>query len=168
MKKLNLNTLTCILGLVSLLLIGACNEASKSDMKDANEDMKEANAHLKDAAEDMNDTAKARTNANWQEFKKESEDQITVMEKQLQDLNVKIGNAKQEEKARLQLSYDKTSAKLKEMKEALNQRNIEFEKNMDQMDESMKEKNESFKREFKHDMNELGESFRNLFKDNVK
>lgn len=160
--------MTAILVLCSLLWIGACNEASTNDMKDAKEDMQEANTHLKDAAVDMNDTAKARNRANWEEFKKESENQIALMENQLQDLNIKIGNAKQEEKARLQSSYDKTSAKLKEMKENLNQRNIEFEKNMDQMDESMTEKNESFKREFKHDMNDLGASFRDLFKNNVK
>ena len=39
---------------------------------------------------------------------------------------------------------------------------------MQRFDSKVSEENQSFKREFKHDMDELGKSIKDIFKDNVK
>jgi hypothetical protein len=55
-----------------------------------------------------------------------------------------------------------------ELKNKLQQRNAAFENEINQFDAGVTSKNQSFEREFKHDMNELGTAFKDLFKDNVK
>lgn len=152
---------------ISILMIG-CNEASKNDMTDANKNLKEANQHMKEAVIATNDTAKANAIANWTSFKNESDSAIAGMEKDVTTLEGKMAKANSTAKATLKTDLDKTKKKLQELKERLKQGNTDFENGINQFDATMETKHQSFQREFKHDMNEFGTSFRDLFKNNVK
>ena len=83
--------------------------------------------------------------------------QITANEQLIADLKLYSKNKKAEVKA----EYDKSINDLETQNEVLKAR-VEAQK------EANDEKWESFKTEFKHDMNELGKSLRDLGKDNVK
>lgn len=50
----------------------------------------------------------------------------------------------------------------------MDQKNAEFEVDMKAFNETVVTKYESFKREFKHDTDELSTAAKDLFKDNVK
>ncbi len=158
MKKIT-GILTASLAVV--ILISSCNDASKKDMSDASKNLKEANNDVKEAVIATNDTAKANAISNWNAFKNESEGTIAGMEKQITSLEGKITKANNKEK-------EKLKANLEKKKEKLQQRNTEFENDKDKFDAAVVSKNQSFEREFKHDMNELGTALKDLFKDNVK
>ncbi|HRH50637.1 MAG TPA: hypothetical protein PLP23_17920 [Panacibacter sp.] len=155
-------------GLLIAIFMCSCNDASKKDMGDASKNIKEANADVKEAVIDANDTAKANTIAAWKVFKNESDTAIAVMERQVVVLEGKIAKANTKEKEKLNTDLNKTKEKLHELKEKLQQRNAAFENDINKFDATVVSKNESFEREFKHDMDELGTAIKDLFKDNVK
>lgn len=137
-------------------------------MNDASKNLKEANKDVKEAVIANNDLAKAAAISNWKSFKNESDIAIAGMERQITILDGKIAKASKKEKEKLKTDIDTARAKLHDLKEKLHQRNITFEKDIDKFDETVVSRNESFEREFKHDMNELGTAFTDLFRDNVK
>jgi len=54
------------------------------------------------------------------------------------------------------------------MQEKLHQNDLEFEPDMIAFNAKMVDRNESFNREFKHDMDGLGKSIADRFRDNAK
>lgn len=154
--------------IVCSTIILSCNRASNKEVNDANENLTEARNDLKDAKINANDAAKEKAIADWNHFNNESDSVLLSMENDLAKMEVKIGIAGKTEKRKLEADYKKTKSDLAELREKLRQRNAEFEKDVEKYDNSLEDKNESFKREFRHDMNALGESFKNLFKNNVK
>ncbi|MEO5943261.1 MAG: hypothetical protein ABIP30_17060 [Ferruginibacter sp.] len=165
MKKINSTVISALL--TGLFIIG-CNESAKRNMNDANKNLKEAGQDVKAAIVATSDTAKANAILNWNSFKSESDANISGMEKDLLTIKEKIAKANGTAKEKLQMDLDKTNKKLQNLKARLQQTNAEFEKNINQFDSAAVSKNLSFQREFKHDMNELGTAFKDLFKDNVK
>ncbi len=165
MKKL---TGTIMAGFIFAIMMCSCNDASKKDMGNASENLKEANNDLKEAVTATNDTAKAIAISQWKNFKNESDSAIESMEKQVTLLKEKIAKASNKEKEKLQNNLKKTSEKLINLKEKLQQRNTAFENDMNKFDATVVSKYQSFESEFKHDMNELGTAFKDLFKENVK
>jgi uncharacterized lipoprotein YehR (DUF1307 family) len=165
MKKINSSVIAALS--IALFIIG-CNESSKRNMNDANKNLKEAGQDVKAAMVATSDTAKANAILNWNSFKRESDANISGMEKDVQTIKEKMDKANGTAKEKLKMDLDKTDNKLQNLKERLQQRNTEFENNIDRFDSTAVAKNLSFQREFKHDMNELGTAFKDLFKDNVK
>ena len=154
--------------LLTMSFMISCGDASKKDMKDANENLKEANQDIKEAAVDANDAAKLKAKSDWQNFKMESDSEIVAMKNQTTRFKEKIEKANKKEKVKLTADLKNVEEKLETQKEKLEAKNKEFEARIDKFDASVETKNESFKREFKHDMNELGSAAKDLFKDNVK
>jgi hypothetical protein len=108
-------------------------------------------------AQENVDEAKRQQAENEAQFKFEANQQITANEQLIADLKLYSKNKKAEVKA----EYDKSINDLETQNEVLKAR-VEAQK------EANDEKWESFKTEFKHDMDELGKSLRDLGKDNVK
>ncbi|TKT86235.1 hypothetical protein [Dyadobacter frigoris] len=155
-------------GIFTMSLIMSCGDASKKDMKDADKNLKEANKDLKEAAVDANDEAKLKAKSDWQNFKMESDSEIVAMQNQTTRFKEKIQKANKKEKIKLTADLKNVEQKLDSQKRKLETKNAEFEASIDKFDASVETKNESFQREFKHDMNELGGAVKDLFKDNVK
>jgi len=123
---------------------------------------------MKEAAKVANEEAKTKETADWKKFKYESDSTIAVMEKQIQKGKETIASKNKKEREKISADLKKTEEKLHAQKEKLKQKSIEFEAELKQFDEYVVAKNESFKMEFKYDMDELGKALKDLFKDNVK
>jgi len=168
MKKVIRLTVAAGIIAASLISLIGCGDASQKHAANAKENMKEAGEDLKEAAITANEEAKTKATADWQQFKNESDSTIAVMEKQIQKGKEKIASKNKKEREKISADLKKAEEKLHAQKEKLKQKSIEFEAELKQFDESAAAKNESFKMEFKHDMDELGTALKDLFKDNVK
>jgi len=159
--------ITLILVAVTAFMFG-CNQTSKQEVKDADENLTTAKSELKVAVVNENEAAKAKAVAEWNYFKNESDSLISNMEIDLKRMEVRLEKAKKSEKVKLSADYEKAKSDIVKLKEKLVQKNVEFENEIQIYDDNVSEKNESFKNEFKHDMDELGKSLKDIFKDNVK
>ncbi|MDD2982299.1 MAG: peptidase M23 [Crocinitomicaceae bacterium] len=120
------------------------------------EKVEDSKVQVENAQEDL-DEAKRQQAESYAQFKLEADQQITANEQLIADLKLYSKNKKAEVKA----GYDKSISDLEAKNEVLKQR-VATQKELN------KEKWESFKSEFKRDMDELGKSIRDLGKDNVK
>jgi hypothetical protein len=155
-------------GCIVAMLISSCNNASKKDMSDASKNLKEANGDMKEAVIAISDSAKAATIADWKNFKNESDTAVAVMERKITMLKEKMVQTNNEAKEKVSANLNKTKEQLNKLKQQLQQRNTAFENEVSKFDATVTTKNQSFEREFKHDMNQLGTAFKDLFKDNVQ
>ena len=142
----------------------SCNQSPNQKVKDAKENLTEAKDELKDALAKEIEAAKAKETAEWKSFKNNADSSIINMENDLKKLEARIDKAYSKDQKKLKSEYDKSKSNMEALKDKLNRRNTEFENDL----KKVSEKNQSFKREFKHDMDELGNSFKDLFKDNSK
>ncbi|MCC7030349.1 MAG: hypothetical protein IT257_08585 [Chitinophagaceae bacterium] len=162
MKKVTL------LSLAAIAFLFSCDQSSTREVKEAKENLTEAKDELKDAQADVSEAAKAKEIAEWNHFKNEADSAIATMENDLKMAEAKFDKSDKRNKQQLKMDYEKAKADVVAMKERLQRRNAEFEDDMKRFDKNVSEKNRSFEREFKHDMNEFGSAFKDLFKDNVK
>jgi hypothetical protein len=146
----------------------SCNSSSNKEVKEADKNLSEAKTELNEAETSEHKAAVEKETAEWKAFRNETDSSITKMEKDLDLIKAKAERAGSKDRKKLKSDYAGSKEKLVAMKEKLRQKNIDFEKDMKTFSEKVSVKNESFKREFKHDMNEFGKSFKDLFKDNVK
>ena len=121
------------------------------------EDKVENSKEQVENAQDNLDEAKRQQAENEGQFKFEANQQFTANEQLIADLKLYSKNKKAEVKA----DYDKSINDLEIQNEILKAR-------VEEQKEANNEKWESFKTEFKNDMDELGQSLRDLGKDNVK
>lgn len=166
MKKIKFFTIVSLM--ICALFLNSCGKKSKEHTEDAKENIKEANTELNEAANDASEEVKAKATADWQKFKTESESEIVDMENQAKVLRKKIAEASTNEKIKLNKDLDKLNQKIADQKEKLAKKNAEFEAEISKVNDSITAKNETFKREFKHDSKELSTSLKDFFKDNVK
>nr|WP_294860626.1 hypothetical protein [uncultured Fluviicola sp.] len=157
-----------ILALAVTTLMFSCNQNSNKEVKEANQHLKEANQKLEAAKRSQDEAYREKVTADWNGFKKESDSLIVNMENDLIKMEVALAKANGKNSEKLKSDYLKTKSDLSTLKAELHERNLAFENNIKKMDHQMYEKNESFKREFKHDADELMKSLQDFFKDNVK
>lgn len=120
------------------------------------EKMENSKVQVENAQENL-DEAKRQQAEDYAQFKYEANQQITANEQLIVDLKLYSKNKKAEVKA----GYDRNISDLEAENEVLRAR-------VESQNEINKEKWESFKSEFKHDMDELGKSLKDLGNDNVK
>ena len=157
-------------GIMAASVIGfnGCGEASQQHAEDAKGNIEEAGEDMNAAAKAANEEAKTKATADWQHFKNGSDSAVADLEKQIKLLKEKIAKADKKGREKLTADLNKAEEKLLVQKDKLKQKSLEFEAGLKNFNESVVANNESFKREFKHDMDELGTAIKDLFKDNVK
>ncbi|MFZ1703120.1 MAG: hypothetical protein WAT79_02175 [Saprospiraceae bacterium] len=137
-----------VLFFIGALTFSGCDSpAQKVDT--AQDDVIQAEENLTDAKNNYTEEI-----AN---FKQESNEKITAYEIMIADLKVEMKDAKKDVKA----SYDKQIA-------ALEQKNLEMKRRMNDYQDDGVDKWQSFKTEFNRDMEELGNSLRGFTVDNKK
>ncbi|CAN5422115.1 hypothetical protein BH10BAC1_BH10BAC1_02360 [soil metagenome] len=146
MKK-SIFTLALITFVTGTMLTSCSSSAEKVDA---------AKADIETAQHDL-DKAKEDYNEQYAKFKLESDQKITANEQLIADLKEYSKNKKKEAK----ITYDKAVSDLEETNEAMKAKVRDYK-------EEGNDKWESFKREFNHDMEELGQSITDLTKNNVK
>jgi len=157
-----------IIGFIMSLLIISCNDTTNKDITNTNNKLKEANQDVKEAVIPINDSAKKNAIASWKFFKSQSELAIARMEQDITKLEAKMATANNTVKEKILIDINNANKKLRKIKEKLQQKNSEFENDMNNINTKVISQNESFQREFNHDMNELANAFKDLFRDNVK
>lgn len=125
-------------------------EAARNNVHDAREDL---NAAQKDAKEIEQKVATAE---EWRTFKSESDKKIKDNEIQIAELKVRMKRPGQVFDA----LYEKKIT-------GLEQQNLKMKAKLDEYEKSQSNW-ESFKREFNHDMDELGKALKDLVVDNKK
>lgn len=129
---------------------GQKEDAAQAKVEDAKQDLKTAQDEAQEAA------LNAAIAEEWKTFKRESEVKITDNETRIAELKVKIkkpGN-----------TFDD---QYKKKIETLEQKNKDLRTSMDNYVQTDSDW-ESFKREFNHDMDELGKALTDLTVDNKK
>ena len=128
-----------VIGCMAGLFLAGCDKTSEQKVEGAKQELK---------------AAKADYTAEWQKFKTESEVQIKINDDKIDELKAKMDKAGTKTKAK----YKKAVAELKEKNHALK------EKLEDYKDEG-ESKWQEFKTNFNHDLNAVGETITDLFKD---
>lgn len=137
-----------ITALVAGTSITSCDSSTKK--------VEDAAVKVDQASEDLTD-AKKEFNEEYAKFQTESEARMVENDKQIAELKANKAQLKKEAKA----NYDKAIKDIEEKNSALRIKMKEYK-------EEGKDKWESFKREFNHDMDELGQSLKDLTKNNTK
>jgi uncharacterized protein YccT (UPF0319 family) len=150
MKK-SLFTLALALPMAGFMITGCQQSDSKVDkardkLQDAGEQVVVANQELNRT---LNDSIKL--------FKMESGELIISYENSIAELKTRLENEKEENKIILEKKLALLEKKSKDLKTRL-----------EEYKEEDRDKWTSFKNEFNHDMEELGEAFKDLAADNVK
>ena len=160
-----------VIGLFAGSLVSSCERSEQQKMEDRLEDNNN-NGRLDRATDNVDDeydrtfkndkpvVKDAEWDNEWREFKEDADDRISRNDRDIADWKRKMKN----ENADVRAKYDRKI-------EDLEEENWRMRKRVDEYKYDEKEgKNgwEKFKREFNHDMDRLGESLKNIGKDNVK
>ncbi len=144
------NSLLAIIIFIAASTFSACDSPAQK-VATASDNVTQAKVNLKQAQEDYK--------LEIANFKKESNEKITANEKAIANFKTQMVSAKNDVKA----SY-------KKLIESLEQKNSDMKKRMNNYEyqEDNNDKWQSFKREFNHDMEELGKAFKDLTVNNKK
>lgn len=153
MKK-TLFTLAVTTFIAGAIFTGCVSPSQK--LENAEENVIDAKKAVLDAQSDLNQ-ARQDSITEYQQFKIESENRITANEISIEELQVKIVSANDENRALY-------VTKLAE----LQKRNYELKIKLDEYKVDETNKWQTFKSEFKHDMDELGKAFSDFTVSNTK
>ena len=134
-KIFTFSVIACMAG----LFLAGCDKTSEQKVEGAKQELKDA---------------KAGYVAEWQKFKTESEAQIKANEDRIDAYQEKMEKAGHKAKA----NYKKAVADLK-------QKNLELKEKLDKYEDQGEDKWQEFKTNFNHDLDAVGKTISDLFKD---
>lgn len=137
-------------------LFVSCKPSTKEEIE-AKENVQEAEADVQEAKEDLSEARRQANADEWQSFK---DDMNVVIDKN----DARIAELKLEMKK----TGKEADADYKRKVEALNEKNAELKEKMKTYKNDANSDWQSFKREFNHDMDELGNAFKDLTVNNKK
>jgi len=147
--KISISTVVVAATLIMGALFTSCGSSTPKE--------EAAQAQVQEAKEELSDARKEATAEEWKAFKDESELKIQVNEIRIAELKAKIKKSGKE----LDALYEKKI-------DALEQQNKDMKARISAYETNKKSDWESFKREFNHDMDELGKALKDLTVDNKK
>lgn len=123
--------------------------------KPATKEENEAKENAQEANQELIDVKKAATAEEWQAFKNSGDSLINKNEEKIAELKLKMKNTGKS----IDAKYDKNI-------EILEQKNNDLKVKMETYKNDTKQDWQSFKSEFNHDMDELGQSLKDFTVDN--
>jgi DNA repair exonuclease SbcCD ATPase subunit len=129
-----------LMGCMAGIFLAGCGKTSEQKIEGAKQDLEQA---------------KADYQAEWQAFKTESEQKIEANEKRIDAFKEKMEKAGTKAKAK----YNKAVAELE-------QKNRDLKKKLEEYKDEGQGKWEEFKTNFNNDMDAVGKTMTDLFKDN--
>lgn len=136
--------------------IVSCKSTTKEEIE-SQEKVDVAEQNLKDAKDSLVVAKKAATAEEWQAFKNQKDSVISYNEAQIAALKLKM-----------QKTGESVDAKYQKNIDALEQKNRDLKVKADTYRNDANSDWQSFKREFKHDMDEIGQAFKDVTVDNKK
>jgi hypothetical protein len=143
---------TCMLGAV----LTGCNSPSAQKVENAEEKVENAEQKTENAQQDLN-AANEAYKADIEAYKSEQANRIAANNKAMADF-----------KARKDYEKMMAKAEYKEKMAALEAKNADMQLKLDNFQDEGATKWDKFKEEFNHDMDAIGDGFKDLSKDNVK
>lgn len=143
--------LIAMLGLMILIVMSSTNGFSQTNKKTdkARKNVKKAQHNLADAKQDLHQ-ARLDSTEDFIQFKKEAQEKIAANDREIELLSEK----KWDNKSEYQKMYDQEIFDLKKRNRVLQQK-------IDVSQATMPSKWSAFKKEFSHDMSELGKAIKN-------
>jgi hypothetical protein len=129
-----------LIGCIAGIFLAGCGKTSEQKVQEDKQEVKDA---------------KADYHADWQKFKTESEQQIKVNEDRIDSLKEKRKKAD-----------TKATVKFKKAVAELDQRNRDLKQKLEDYKDERESKWEEFKTNFNQDMDSIGKTMTDLFKDN--
>jgi len=154
MKKI-IFILAVITFMVGTTIIG-CKSTTKEEIE-SQDRVEVAEQNLKDAKDSLVVAKKAATAEEWQNFKDQTDSVIRYNEAQIAELKV-----------RMQKTGKSVDVKYQKNIEILEQKNMQLKVKADTYRNDANSDWQSFKREFNHDMDEIGQAFKDVTVDNKK
>ena len=155
MKKTIFTLAIATMLITGTIYTGCQSQTQKSET--ARDKVQDAKEDLRDARKDANiEAQKVATAEEWKTFRLESDAKISDNESRIAKLKVKMNKPGKTLDARYEKKID-----------ALEQKNKELKTRIEEYETSQSDW-QSFKREFNHDMDELGQAFKDLTGNNEK
>jgi len=139
--------------IVGTTLVG-CKPTTKEEIE-SQEKVDVAKQNLKDAKDSLAVSKKEATAEQWQTFKNQTDSVISYNEVQIAELKLKMQKTGKSVDAKYQKNID-----------ILEQKNKDLKVKVDTYKNDANSDWQSFKREFNHDMNEIGQAFKDVTVDN--
>jgi DNA anti-recombination protein RmuC len=133
-------------------LFQSCNQSSSNRIDRQEDKLLDEKQDVEEASQDLNQAVRDSV----REFKLEAQNQISENNRKIDDLKEKIANGKKSARDK----YEGTISDLE-------RKNKELQKRLDEFNAETADNWTSFKREFSHDMDELGNSLKDITVDNV-
>jgi TolA-binding protein len=137
------------IGFMTAAINTSCNRPSDQGVKDANEKVDEARQDMNEAIDNAQ--------AEWEKFKADAREKIRDNDEKIAKLKDKMQNEGEKAKENHRKKIAELEAKNNEMTRKIDDYKYVNDTGWQQ-----------FKREFNHDMDELGHSIDDIFNDNVK
>ncbi len=135
-----------VAGFMLVMIMSGC-QSSEKKVENAQDKVQDAQNNLTKANQELNMAIRD----SIRQFKKESETTISTYEKNIADIKIKIAKTNKENRA----TYEKNLADLE-------QKNIEMKRKIEAFREDENAKWAAFRREFNHDMGELGKALKDF------
>jgi DNA mismatch repair ATPase MutS len=145
--------ITSILLLSVTMLLGCQSRAKK--VKNAEEVVQEEKTDLADSKRDLYEI-RLDTISNYEQFKIEAEKLIIAQEKNIAEFKARLVSEKKE----INADYNKKLVELEK-------KNKELKKKLADYKDDGQDKWNGFKKEFNHDINKLGNAFKDLTVENI-
>lgn len=129
-----------VIGCLAAIFFAGCEKTPGQKVEGANQELKDAKADYR---------------AEWQKFKNDSEEQIKANEDRIDAF-----------KEKMEKTDSKTKAKYIKAVAELEQKNRDLKKKLEEYKDEGESKWQEFKTNFSHDIDGLGKTMKDLFKDN--
>ena len=136
--------------ILSLVAISCITATTLTNCNSSTKEVEDAQTNVIEATNDLN-KANEEYLMEVESYKKETPDRISANEKSLSDFKAKVETEKQDAKA----DYKKKISELEQKNNDMKQKLVDYK-------EDGKDNWQRFKTEFNHDMDELGQAFKDL------
>jgi hypothetical protein len=140
--------------LLALTVLIGCKPSNKDGIE-SQEKVQEAKENVQNAKDSLSVARKAATAEEWQAFKNDTDSIINENEIRIAEL-----------KAKMKKTGKSIDAKYQKNIEVLEQKNKDLKVKIDAYKNDANADWQSFRREFNHDMDEIGQALKNLTVDN--
>jgi len=148
----------CLLSSVAIaagMVFSSCSSPSQK-VENAQVKVEDAKSDVKDAKQDLAE-AQQGTTSDFQKFKNESNQEINDNERHIAELRVEIKNEKGDVRVKDEQKVD-----------ALEKKNHELKEKLEAYHDDGKSDWQEFKKEFKHDLDGIGNAFKDITVRNTK
>ena len=132
------------------LIVTSCKPNTEKEQA-AQENVDSAKVAVTEAENDLDEAKRAATAEEWQQFKEDTNAKIDENNAKIAELKLKIKKTGKD----IDVSYQKSI-------DAMEQKNKELKIKLDSYKNDVNSDWKSFKREFNHDMDELGQSLKDF------